>query len=275
MLPSNIQWFFPSNPKEASRLIRKRGHILHAGGTKILEPQPRGSIKGLVEVSGLELNYIRSTGSTVHFGAGASFADVVAFCRRTKKFSALGDSLSVAASTPLRNRITVGGSVRDFPLWSNLYAPLLALDARVQILGARSGVFSLEEYASSSLIKTNHLVVEVRVTEQRNVRCASTSFHILRFEYPMFCIAAALKLRGARVEASRIFVTGVKKKLGRLSNVEQVLFGNDLTESLIETAGSRATFAFAPDFKFSSAYKEKMAKVYLVDLLSELRRTIS
>ena len=56
----------------------------------------------------------------------------------------LAASLSQAASTPLRNRITLGGSLKDFPLWSNLYAPLIAIDAKVEIKGNKSGIYSVE-----------------------------------------------------------------------------------------------------------------------------------
>ncbi len=271
MLPSDIQWYFPATTREAVKLIKKKGIILHAGGTKILEPQPRSSVKGLVDVAGLGLNYIMTKGKTVHIGSGATFAEVAAFSLKRKKIIGLGTSLSHAASTPLRNRITIGGSINDFPMWSNLYAPLLALDARVVIAGEESGVYSLEEYADSPLMKSNHLILEIRVREDKEVICRAASFHVLRFEYPLFCIAAAITMKRERVRGARIFITGVKKKFVRLASAEQFLEGKPLTEETIDGAAVRASMTFAPDFKFSSGYKERAARVYLRDILHDVR----
>jgi CO/xanthine dehydrogenase FAD-binding subunit len=272
MLSPEINWYFPATAKEAVNLIRKNGIILHGGGTKILEPQPRSSIKGLVDTAGLGLKYIKVKGSTIHIGSGATFADVAEYSRNNNRMAALGSSLSQGASTPLRNRITIGGSIKDFPIWSSLYAPLLALDAQIAIAGERSGVYPLEMYASSSLIKSKHLVLELRVAEKRDVVCKSTTFHVLRFEYPLFCLSAALTLKRNVVRGTRIFITGVKKRYARLKTTEDYLAGKTLTEDTAAEASRRASFAFVPDYKFSAEYKERAAKVYLNDLLQDIRR---
>lgn len=274
MLPNNIQWYFPTKVKEAAKLIQKNGIILHGGGTKILEPQPRSSIKGLVDISALGLSYIKVVGNTVHIGSGATFADVVTWSRDKKRLAMLAASLSHAASTPLRNRITIGGSIKDFPMWSNLYAPLLALDAQIDIIGERSGVFSLEEYATSALIKSKHLVREIRVIEKRNILCGAKIFHVVRFEYPIFTIAVACTMDKNIVRDVRIFVTGVKKKLTRLGAAEKVLRRNSISDELINSAADQVTLTFVPDYKFSAAYKEKVARVYLKDLLQEIKESI-
>ena len=274
MLPNTIEWYFPTKIKEAAKLIQKEGIILHGGGTKILEPQPRSSIKGLVDISTLGLNYIKTTGNTVHIGSAATFADVVTWSREKNKLAMLSASLSHAASTPLRNRITIGGSIKDFPMWSNLYAPLLALDATIDIVGKRSGVFSLEEYATSALIKSKHLVREIRVREKRNILSGVKIFHVVRFEYPIFTIAAACTMDKNVIRDARIFVTGVKKKLIRLVTAEKALRRESISDEVIDSAVDHVSLPFVPDYKFSASYKEKVAKVYLKDLLLEIKKNI-
>jgi CO/xanthine dehydrogenase FAD-binding subunit len=274
MLPNNIQWYFPTKVKEAARLVQKDGIILHGGGTKILEPQPRSSIRGLVDIAGLGLGYIKTTGNTVHIGSGATFADLVAFARAKNRLTMLASSLSHAASTPLRNRITIGGSIKDFPMWSNLYAPLLALNATIEIIGARSGIFTLEEYCGSGLIKSRHLVKEVRVSEKQAVVCGVKIFHVVRFEYPIFTIAVALTLSKKVVRDARFFITGVKKKLMRLAAAEKVFHHNSITDDVIDAAVNTLSLTFVPDFKFSAAYKERVAKVYFKDLLHEIQKSV-
>jgi len=271
MLSADIHWYFPATAKEAVKLIRRNGNILHAGGTKILEPQPRSSVKGLVDIASLGLDYIKLKGKTVHIGSGSTFADVVEFSRKHDRLTALGHSISHGASTPLRNRITIGGSIKDFPIWSSIYAPLLALDAQIVIAGGRSGVFPLEKYASGPLIKSKHLIVELRVTERKDVVCTSSTFHVLRFEYPLFCLSAALTMKRNTIQAARIFITGVKKRYARLDAIEKFLVGKSLSDETIEEAARRAAFAFVPDYRFSSEYKERAARVYLNDILHDLR----
>ncbi|MGA9407759.1 MAG: FAD binding domain-containing protein, partial [Bacteroidota bacterium] len=186
----------------------------------------------------------------------------------------LGNSLVSAASTPLRNRITIGGSLKDFPMWSSLYAPLLALNATIEIVGERTGVFSLEQYAGSTLTKSKHLIKEVRVTEKKHLHCGAKAFHVVRFEYPIFNIAAALIMRGNVVWNARFFITGVKKKFLRLGSAENAIRGKSLTDETIDKAASQISLTFAPDYKFSSGYKEKVARVYFKDLLCEIQQGI-
>ena len=270
MLPSTIQWYFPSKETEAIRLIRKKGFILHAGGTKILEPEPRGSVKALVDVGGLGLDYIRTAGSTVRIGAASTFADVVEFCRKKHKLGVLADCLAHAASTPLRNRITIGGSLNAFPMWSNLYAPLLALGASVEVVDERSGVYPLEKYAESNIIRSRHLIREVRVGENKGVIAVARTFRVLRFEYPMFTIAAALEMKRTMIRSARIFVTGVRRKFVRLGSVEKLLVNNVLSDELIAGACDRASMEFVQDYRFSPAYKERVARLYLSEILHEI-----
>lgn len=272
MLPSTIQWYFPRRLNDAVKLIQKDGVILHGGGTKILEPQPRSSVKGLVDIGDLGLDYIRASGRSVRIGAAATFADVVRFAREKKRLNILGTSLSHAASTPLRNRITIGGSVKDFPMWSNLYAPLLALDARVVIAGMQLRICPIEEYAGSDLIHSRHLVKEIRVPERSDVVYGIKTFHVVRFEYPIFTIAAAVAMRKGVVREARIFITGVRRKFARLTSTEEVLHGNAITGRLIEEAAGKSSFSFVPDFRFSAEYKQRVARVYLKDLLREIKQ---
>jgi CO/xanthine dehydrogenase FAD-binding subunit len=155
-----------------------------------------------------------------------------------------------------------------------LYAPLLALDAQIEIIGERSGVFPLEEYATSALIKSKHLVREIRVTDKNNIRCGVKIFHVVRFEYPIFTIAAAFTMHKNIVSDVRIFVTGVKKKLTRLVAAEKVFRRNSISDELIDSAADQVSLTFVPDYRFSAAYKEKVAKVYFKDLLREIKKSI-
>lgn len=270
MLPENIQWFFPEKIEEALSLINKPGHLLHAGGTRILRIKSR-NIRGLVDISKLKLDYIKKVGSTYHIGSATHFAKIIELWQSTGALELLGKSLSTAASTPLRNRITVGGSLKDFPLWSNLYAPLLALDAKIKILGEESGIFSIEEYLEKQIIKTKHIIHEIIIDDKSNLLNDAFRFALLRFEYPIFNLAATVKVENGIVKSSRIFITGVKSKHKRAVKVEEDLLNKPFSKENIEHAVHKFAPKFVADYKYSAEYKEDMAKVHLTDLLNNIR----
>ncbi|MDP1995029.1 MAG: FAD binding domain-containing protein, partial [Ignavibacteria bacterium] len=74
MLHQNLEWFFPHKVEEAVKLIEQQGVILHGGGTRILKTSPK-SIKGLVDVGKLNLNYIHHIDNHFSIGSASTYAD--------------------------------------------------------------------------------------------------------------------------------------------------------------------------------------------------------
>ncbi len=269
MFNENLKWYFPASISKAVRLIEQPGIIFHGGGTRILKTQSR-SIIGLVDISGLKLNYIKQKKDLFHIGAAVTFGEAVKFSKENCRLSMLGSALSEAASTPLRNRITIGGSVKDFPLWSNLYAALIALNTKVEINDGKSKIISLEDYVSEGIIRTKHLVKEIIVSEDENMVWGVKRFALLKFEYPLFNIAAALKLKNELIHDARLVITGVKSRYKRFSKAENFLEGKVLTEKLISQVVKFIEPKFVSDYKYSASYKERTAKIFFEDMLLEM-----
>jgi len=269
MLPNEIQWYFPKNLKEALKLINRQGVILHAGGTRILKTQTK-SITGLVDVGGLGLDYIKQDKNKFHIGSVVTFGEIVQYSRETGNLKMLSASLAQAASTPLRNRITVGGSLKDFPLWSSLYAPLIALDAKVNIVGKKNNTLSIEDYVSKGTIKIKHLIKEIIVPSDENLIWGVKRFTLIRFEYPLFNIAVSFKMKKDIIEEAKFVITGVQGRFKRFKRAENIFNGKKLSEELIQKADKYITPKFISDYKYSAGYKEKVAKVYFNDLLTEI-----
>ncbi len=269
MLPNEIQWYFPTNFKDALKLINQQGVILHAGGTRILKTQTK-SIKGLVEVSGLGLNYIHQKGKSFHIGAAVTFGEIVKYSKENNCLVMLSASLSHAASTPLRNRITIGGSLKDFPLWSNLYAPLIALDAKINIFGKKNIIIPIEDYVTKGIIKTKHLIKEIVVPSEHDVIWGVKRFTLIRFEYPLFNIAISFKMKKDIVDDARLVITGVQGRFKRFKRAENIFIGQKLSEELIQKADKFISPKFIADYKYSADYKENVARIYFNDLLTEI-----
>lgn len=271
MLSHDLQWYYPEKISEALKLIKNEGVILHAGGTRILKTQPR-NLKGFVDISGLGLNYIQKKGKNILIGSGATFSEVINYCKETGSLTGLCKALSEAASTPLRNRITIGGSVKDFPLWSSLYAPLVALNAQLELAGDVK-TCSVEDYVKH-IIKTKHIIKHVIIPDDKEVVCKVRRFALIRFEYPLFNIAISYKVKNNIIEDSVIVITGTAGRLHRFKSSEKAIDGKPLTEESIAKCLEHFSPKFHSDIKYSEEYREKVARVFLGDLLNEAKEEL-
>jgi CO/xanthine dehydrogenase FAD-binding subunit len=269
MLSHDLQWYFPEKISEALKLIKKDGVILHAGGTRILKTEAR-NLKGLVDISRLRLNYIRKEGKDIIIGAGCTLTEVINYCKKTNSLAGLSMAMSETASTPLRNRITVGGSLKDFPVWSSLYSPLIALNAKLELAGIKE-MCSVEDYVRKNIIKTKHIIKQVVIKDDKDVICSVRRFNIVRFEYPIFNLAVAFKVKNKIVMDSRVVITGVKGRFHRFKLSEKAFKGNPLTEEVIAKSIEHFTPKFHTDYKYSPKYREHVAKVYFIDIINELK----
>jgi len=272
MLSHDLQWYYPEKISEALKLIRNEGVILHAGGTRILKTQPR-NLKGFVDISGLGLNYIQKKGKNILIGSGATFADVIKYCKESGSLTGLCTALSESGSTPLRNRITIGGSLKDFPVWSSLYAPLIALGAKVELAGD-TVLYGIEDYVKNDIIKTKHIVKQVIIPDDKEVICKAKRFALIRFEYPLFNIAVSYKIKKNAINDSVIVISGTTGRFHRFKASEKAIDGKSLTEETIAKCLEHFAPKFHSDIKYSEAYREKVAKVFLGDLLNEAKEEL-
>ncbi len=272
MLSHDLQWYYPEKISDALKLIKKEGVILHAGGTRILKTQPR-NLKGFVDISGLGLNNISKKGKNILIGSGATFSDVINYCNETGTLKGLCTALSEAASTPLRNRITIGGSVKDFPVWSSLFSPLVALNAKLEMAGDVKSC-SVEDYVKKNIIKTKHIIKHVIIPDDNEVVCKVKRFSLIRFEYPLFNIAISYKVKNKIVTDPVIVITGTAGRLHRFKSSEKAIDGKPLTDETIALSVGHFSPKFHSDIKYSEEYREKVAKVFLGDLLSEIREEL-
>jgi CO/xanthine dehydrogenase FAD-binding subunit len=273
MMSHDLQWYYPEKLSEALKLIKKDGVILHAGGTRILKTEAR-NLRGLVDISKLKLNYIRKEGKNIIIGAGCTLTEVINYCKKSDVLSGLSMALAEAASTPLRNRITIGGSLKDFPVWSSLYSPLIALNAHVELVGSKEN-YSLEDYVLKSIIKSKHIIKHVIIKDDKNIVCRVKRFNIVRFEYPIFNLAVAFKTKDKIIQDTRIVITGVKGRFHRFKLSEKMFKGYSITQDLIAKSLEHFTPKFHNDYKYSADYREQVAKVYFTDIVNELREVIN
>ena len=269
-----LVWHFPTNLAEAIDLVRD-GAPPHAGGTGILRTGA-SKLTRLVDLHRLPLEYLDVTGDVVEMGAMLTFSDVVTRMQSVDPGSILIESLGQAASTPLRNRITLGGSVAMAPPWSDLIGPLLALDAEVVLAPGRGTETTcpVARFLDDRAARKGTLVKAIRFRPGAwdSVYCRATRTH---FDYAAFTLTALVRKnpRG-EVEEARLVVTGNKRRYQRLAAQEQAVIGRkaeDVADLSQVVAGAQADVEFGPK---SIGGPEYVGHLFGVELERALKRAI-
>jgi CO/xanthine dehydrogenase FAD-binding subunit len=263
---AEIQWYFPNELDEVPEILALEGVIPYSGGTGILGGGMT-RIRGLMDVSRLDLKFCRTQDGTIDLGAALSYSETASALAESGHL--LSRSLSQAATEPLRNRISLGGSISMFPYWSDLMGPLLALEAELSIVGVNSGTRALEEYLQNRDFRQNTLITSIRLPDQpwqgayyRHTRTPT--------DRPAFSITVLLRRNAKQIEEIRIGVVGCSGRYRRLTGVEKILEGSDVStdpSELLGAATEQLDIDFPARMGFSTEYLNTCASI-------ELKRTL-
>ena len=264
---AEIQWYFPSELEEVPDILAQEGVIPHSGGTGILWGGMT-RIRGLMDVGRLDLKFFRTQEGLIELGAGLSYSETAAALDSAGHL--LNRSLPAAATEPLRNRISLGGSISMFPYWSDLMGPLLALGAELHLVGKNSGTWSLEEYVQKRDLRQNALIASVRLPDLP-WKGAYYRFTRTPTDRPAFSITVLLRPGAEHIEKARVVVVGCSGRYRRLTGVEKVLEGSEVRSDpseLLEGAAEQVDVDFPARMGFSAEYLKTCAAV-------ELKRTVA
>lgn len=266
---NTLAWYYPRDMEEATLLLKEPGVVPHGGGTGLLRTGI-DRLSGLIDLRYLPLFDFRTQDSIIEVGAGLTYAEVVRQMRAIAPDSILVQSLSCAAATPLRNRITIGGSVAMSPVWSDLLGPLVALEADVALAGAHEGIFPVTDYVADRQLRTGTLVRAVRVRNEpwKSYYFRATATH---FDYASFNITVLIKTNDGAIEDLRLVVVGTKQKLNRLSDLETRLIGQQIATLDVSGIGQEAGVEFSAKTIGGPKY---VAHLFGVELERALKTTI-
>jgi CO/xanthine dehydrogenase FAD-binding subunit len=264
---ADIQWYFPTGLEEVPKILAEEGVIPHSGGTGILWGGMT-RIRGLMDVSRLDLKYCRSRDGGLELGAALSYGETARALAGSGHL--LAETLSAAATEPLRNRISLGGSISMFPYWSDLMGPLLAHEAELSLAGTDRGTQRLEDYLENRELRRNTLITSVRLPEPpfngayyRHTRTPT--------DRPAFSITVLVRRDAERIEESRIVVVGCSGRYRRQPEAEKVLAGAQIPaepEELLEEAADKLELDFPARMGFSTEYLKACAAVEFKRILA-------
>ncbi|HOU31972.1 MAG TPA: FAD binding domain-containing protein [Synergistaceae bacterium] len=265
----SLTWYVPREVQEVPELLAREGVYPHGGGTLILRGKG-AKIRGLVDLSLLGLDGVRFEQGTVALGAMVTFAGCVARLGRHDPDHILVKALSRAASTPLRNRITLGGSVAAAPIWSDLLGPLVALDAEVILRGPEgSTVTPVASFVREGASWRGALVTGLRFREE-GWRAFYHREVTVAFDSPAFTLSILARVSPGRVEELRVVLTGSRERFIRLVTMEELIQGKDPCGVKVEGLGERFEAAFPDRRHGSGAWLRTVAGVALERGLREV-----
>ncbi|WP_286952329.1 MULTISPECIES: FAD binding domain-containing protein [Aminobacterium] len=257
-----MKWFYPATLEEASHLLSQEGHVIHGAGTGLLRRGLKG-IDALIDITSLPLDYFKKEDNTVIIGAGCTYAQISESLMQIDPDNALGKALANAASTPLRNRITIGGSLGFLPPWSDLLGPLIALDARLGLAWPLKQTMSVPDFLANPLLQKKCLITHVILPLVK----AWTFYHRetrVSFDYPSLTLTILLKISEGTIEKSRVIFTGNKTRFYKAKEVESHLEGRKLIEVIPERLSDMLQEIDFLDKQAGSAeYLNEISKVWL------------
>jgi CO/xanthine dehydrogenase FAD-binding subunit len=229
---SKIKWYYTDSLAEASSLLRDNNVLPHGGGTNLVTRE-LSNIDGLLDLSKLKLNYIKQEKDTIEIGSMTTYCEVVKQLKTLSPENILIKSLQNSANTPLRNRITIGGSIGFIPKWSDLIGALMVLDANVVLIGKNVGDFPIAD-----ILKNNHLLDNSLITAIKFINKPSVSSHYrdikTKSDMPLFTITTLIELKDKKINNPKIYITGTRELVSQITNLEKYL-QNKSIEELSET----------------------------------------
>jgi CO/xanthine dehydrogenase FAD-binding subunit len=270
-----ISWYFPGTLEEVPELLRKEGVFVHGGGTALLRSN-LARVEGLIDLKALPLNYCRQRDEFIEIGASCTYSQVIEILQKIDSHNILINALSSAASSPLRNQITLGGSIAFFPVWSDLMGPLLALDAEVSLAGSNQGSFPLVEYLKKREIRGRNLITGISF-KKRELNSYYFRQSRTYFDYSAFSISILVKksaaLPDSRIEEAAIVIVGGRNRFARLSSLEESLKSRSPADLQIKNIVGKLEVEFAAKRNYSPDYLKHLASVELERALETVLRS--
>ena len=267
----------PRDLAQAVEVLSKYGRQARviAGGTDILPLRPgvkkNDSIRHLVDISNLGLNYIKKDHDRIRIGAATNINTIGASALFSSgPYRALSEAADAHSTATIKNRATVGGNLCSASPLADLALPLLVLEAILAATGPNGEreipIESFFKGANFMALDSDEVLLEIRIPQ-----CppkAGTAFVKLRrqqtaIDMAVVNTAAFLSCNKGRCEVARIALGAVAPISFRAKKAESVLAGAELSEEVIQKAAATAAEEARPidDVRATAAYRKKMVRV--------------
>jgi CO/xanthine dehydrogenase FAD-binding subunit len=269
------RYFAPDTADEALRLAGEHADAsVIAGGTDAVVRTRRGTerlegtliaIDRIAELRGWSVD----ADGSLRVGALTTHAELESAPEVGAGWTALADAAALVGSPATRNTGTLGGNVINASPAMELGAPLLVLQAELELRSsAGSRVLGFEELVTGpgrTSMRSDELLTSVRVPAPAPV----TGSAYVRLQYrrameiAIVGAGAVVTLDGDTIVEARIALTAVAPTCLRVPEAEDLLRGQPLTQEALEAAGRRAADSARPiaDVRAPAEYRQAVVAV--------------
>ena len=270
MIPTAFAYERATSIDEAIKKLQDTGGKLLAGGHSLvplmkLRLSEPGVLIDIARIPGL--SGIREKDGKIVIGAATSHHDVATSALLRQTCPAVADTAGEIGDPQVRNRGTLGGSLAHSDPSADYPAVMLAVDAEIHIKGpkgwraVKASAFFQDLFTVD--LASDEIIVSVQFIPVKSA--AYAKLHQRASHFAIVGVAAALDVKGGVIQSARIGLTGASSHATRLTNVEQALAGQPLSE---ETMVSAARLAGAgmkdvnADIHASESYRRAMIPVF-------------
>jgi carbon-monoxide dehydrogenase medium subunit len=256
-----------------------------AGGTDLAIQMRRKRVAPahLIDLTGLaELAQIREEPDALLVGALVTHKAIERHPAFQGRLAALAEAARVVGGHQIRNVGTVGGNIANASPAADVVAPLLALEAELELVAPdRSRRLALEAFLlgpGQTAKQAGELITQVRIAKPASA--TATAFckagRRKAMEIAIVCVAVQLGLDLERCTTARIALGAVSQTCLRAYAAERALEGARVGEEAFLAAGELAADATDPidDVRASARYRRHLVKVLVARALRCCRRRI-
>ncbi len=223
-----------------------------------------------------ELRGIASGGDVVRIGALTTHAELAASAELRQKAAALAEAAAVVGDPAVRNRGTIGGNVAHADPASDLPTVLVALGARMVVIGPRGErTIDASDFFTgimTTALGEDEILAAVLVPAATSGQgSAYVKFAHPASRYAVVGAAAAVTVAGGACAAVTVAVGGLVPCAQRAPSVERQLAGQVPSDAAIAAAASQVTNDLGEvngDLFASADYRREIAAVYVKRALS-------
>ncbi|MBF0549151.1 MAG: FAD binding domain-containing protein [Deltaproteobacteria bacterium] len=280
---SHFDHYAPATLEEVFSLLQSKGPgaRVMAGGTDLLLKIRHGALKpkyiiGLKNIRGLKtISFDASAGLTI--GATALLAEVARHPDIVKHYPTIAQAARGTANPQIRNMGTVIGNLCNASPAADNAPTLLAMDAQIRIRGPEGErVLPLDQFFKGPGVTA---LVPLEIVTAVHVPApppnTGTAYLSLSARGKMDCtavgVATMVTMTGKTCAGVRLFVGACGPVPLRAPKAEDILRGQELTEEVVEKAGTQASAESRPisDMRASGDYRTEMVAVLTRRVLRE------
>jgi len=278
MIAQNFEYSAPTSLKDALSLLAQDDTKVLAGGMSLIPIMKlRLAAPGqLVDIGRIaDLNFIHDEGGTLRIGATTTHYQVESSPLIRSRCPLLAEAAAHIGDIQVRNVGTIGGSIAHADPAADYPASLLALEAKVALVSAKSkreiaiADFFVDTFTTA--LEPGEIVESVIVPIED--QSAGTSYQKMLQPASGFAIvgiAARIRKSGGKIAMARVGVTGLSGKPYRATAVEKALEGTPGSPSDIQKASALVADGVDAnsDLHASADYRKHLARVYTMRALA-------